>query len=240
MTDAVVPSWEGVRERRIARLQRVDVKLVIAVLIGLVSVTGAVITWKSSQLGEKAVDRDRQAVAETVLQEQSNANVETQLRDEQQAFQQYKEDLTNAQLLDAQSDRLLSLGLPVEAAQARDEAGVQREVANDLASLTFSTEYVKVDDATGLPSEFLIEQRRADLRRNDDQAAKVNPEQTVSQATDFRRRSQRLEGWTIPLVLAVVLLTIATITKNATARPWIASVAVVIYVASAGIGLLGD
>jgi hypothetical protein len=240
MTDAVVPSWEGVRERPLARLQRVDVKLVIAVLIGLVSVTGAVITWKSSQMGEKAVDRDRQAVAETVLQEQSNANVETQLRDEQQAFAQYKENLTNARLLDTQADRLAAAGLPVEAAQARDEAGVQREVANDLASLTFSTQYVTIDDATGLPTDFLIDQRRADLRRNDDQAAKVNPDQTVAQAVDFRRRSQRLEGWTIPLVLAVVLLTIATITKNARATPWIASVAVVIYVLSAGIALLGD
>ncbi|MEY2459872.1 MAG: hypothetical protein QOG30_1702 [Acidimicrobiaceae bacterium] len=240
MTDAVIPSWEGVRERRWARLQRVDAKLIIAVLIGLVSVTGAVITWKSSQLGEKAVDRDRQAVAETVLQEQSNANVETRLRDEQQAFAQYKENLTNAQLLDAQGDQLATAGLPVEAAQARDEAGALREVANDLASLTFSTQYVKIDDTTGLPTDFLLEQRRADLRRNDDQAAKVNPDQTVAQAIDFRRRSQRLEGWTIPLVLAVVLLTVATITKNAKARPWIASVAVVIYVLAAGIALFGD
>ena len=240
MTDAVIPSWEGVRERRWARLQRVDAKLIIAVLIGLVSVTGAVVTWKSSQLGEKAVDRDRQAVAETVLQEQSNANVETRLRDEQQAFAQYKEDLTNAQLLDTQADQLGTSGLAVEAAQARDEAGALREVANDLASLTFSTQYVKIDDTTGLPTDFLLDQRRADLRRNDDQAAKVNPDQTVVQAVDFRRRSQRLEGWTIPLVLAVVLLTVATITKNAKARPWIASVAVVIYVLSAGIALLGD
>ena len=28
MSDAVVPSWEGVRERRIARLRRIDAKLV--------------------------------------------------------------------------------------------------------------------------------------------------------------------------------------------------------------------
>src|SRR3954453_6582232 len=145
MTDAVVPSWEGVRERRWARLQRVDAKLVIAVLIGLVSVPGAVITWKSSQLGEKAVDRDRQAVSETVLQEQSNANVETQVRDEQQAFAQYKEDLTNAQLLDTQADRLSSAGLTAEATHARDEADTLREVADRLASLTFNISYVKVD-----------------------------------------------------------------------------------------------
>ena len=240
MTDAVVPSWEGVRERRLARLSRVDIKLVIAVLIGLVSVTGAVITWQSSQLGEKATDRDRQAVAETVLQEQSNANVETQVRDEQQAFAQYKEELTDAALLDTQADQLSAAGLPVEAAQARDEAGVQREVANNLATLTFNVSFVKFDDATGLPTDFLIDQRRADLRQNDSQAAKVNPDQTVAQAIDFRRRSQRLEGWTIPLVLSVVLLTLATITRNAKARPWIASCAVIIYVLSAGIALLGD
>src|SRR5258706_13047684 len=110
MSEGVVPSWEGVRERRIARLQRVDVKLLIAVLIGLVSVTGAVITWKSSQLGEKAVDRDRQAISETVLREQSNANVETRLPDEQQPFRQNKEDLTNAQLLDTQPDHLDASG----------------------------------------------------------------------------------------------------------------------------------
>lgn len=209
-------------------------------LIGLVSVTGAVITWKSSQLGEKAVDRDRQAVAETVLQEQSNANVETQVRDEQQAFAQYKEDLTNAQLLETQADTFDSSGLTVEAAQARDEAATLREVADRLASLTFNISYVKVDTTTNLPTEFLIDQRRADLRQNDDQASKVNPDQTVAQAVDFRKRSQRLEGWTIPLVVAVLLLTVATITRNARARPWLATVAVVIYVLSAGIALLGD
>src|SRR3954447_10197789 len=229
MTDAVVPSWEGVHERRLARLSRIDAKLVIAVLIGLVSVTGAVITWKSSQLGEKAVDRDRQAVSETVLQEQSNANVETQVRDEQQAFAQYKEDLTNAQLLDTQADAFTASGLAVEAAAARDEAATLREVADRLASLTFNISYVKTDPTTKLPTEFLIDQRRADLRQNDDQAANVNPDQTVAQATDFRRRSQRLEGCTIPLVVAVLLLTLATLTSNVRARPWIATVAVVIY-----------
>jgi len=240
MTDAVVPSWEGVRERRLARLQRFDIKLVIAVLIGLVSVTGAFFTWKSSQLGEKATDKDRQAIAETLLQEQSLANVETKLRDEQQAFVQYKEQLTNATLLDTEADRLDATGLTAEANQARDEAGVQREVANNLASLTLDTQYIEFDETTGVPKQFLVDLRRGDLRSNDDQAAKLNPDRTAQQAVDFRKRSQRLEGWTIPLVLAVVLLTIATITRNAAARPWIASVAVIIFLASAGIGLLGD
>jgi hypothetical protein len=174
------------------------------------------------------------------LQEQSNANVETQLRDEQQAFAQFKEHLTNATLLSTQADRLASAGLAAEAAQARDEAGTQREVANNLAALTFSTAYVQFDDTTGLPKDFLINERRADLRRNDNQATKVNPDQTVAQAIDFRRRSQRLEGWTIPLVFAVVLLTLATITRRVQARLWIAAAGVAIYVVSTGIAFIGE
>jgi hypothetical protein len=241
MTDAVVPSWEGVHERRMARLSRVDVKLVIAVLIGLVSVTGAFITWKSSQLGEKATDQDRLAIAETVLQEQNNADVENQLRDEQQAFVQFKQDLTNANLLETEADDLAKTGLNAEAAQARDEAAVLREVANNRASLTFDTSYVNFDEDSGVPTDFRIEDRRQDLRNDpSNEAAKVDPDRTAALAADYRRRTQRLEGWTIALVLAVVLLTLATITRNARARPWLASVAVVIYVLSTGIALIGD
>jgi hypothetical protein len=241
MTDAVVPSWEGVHERRLARLARVDVKLVIAVLIGLVSVTGAFITWKSSQLGEKATDQDRLAIAETVLQEQNNADVENQLRDEQQAFVQFKSDLTNARLLDTEADDLAKTGLNAEAAQARDEAAVLREVANNRASLTFDQSYVDFDEDTGVPTEFRTDDRRQDLRNDpSNEAAKVDPDRTAEQAADYRRRTQRLEGWTIALVLAVVLLTLATITRNVRARPWLASVAVVIYIASTSIALIGD
>jgi hypothetical protein len=228
-----------VRERRSSRLRRIDLKLVIAVLIGLVSVTGAVITWRSSQLGENATDKDRQAIAETVLQEQKNSDIETKVRDEQQAFAQYKEALTNASLLDAQAGTLDSAGLTTEAALARDQAGEQREIAFNLSSLTLITPYVKLDDK-GLPDEFLIDKARSDLQRNDQNVSRIDPAQTVAQAADLRRQSQRLEGWTIPLVLAVVLLTIATITRREQYRPWIASAAVVIFVVSATIAFVGD
>lgn len=239
MSETVVPSWAGVRETRWARLRRMDLKLVIAVLIGLVSVTGAVLTWRSSKLGENATDKDRQAIAETVLQEQSNAKVETQVRDEAQAFAQYKEDLTNSQLLDKQANDLAAAGFPDQATQARDQARELERVADTLAGLTFSLDYVDFDD-NGLAANFNIDKRRSDLRRADDQASQVNPDQTVQQAIDLRDRSQRLEGWTIPLVLSVVLLTIATITLRDRWRGWIAGGAVVIFVLAASIALLGD
>ena len=55
-------------------------------LIGLVSVTGAVLTWRSAQLGEYATDNDRQSVAETVRQEQDAADDEIALQDARTRF----------------------------------------------------------------------------------------------------------------------------------------------------------
>ncbi len=240
MSEAVVPSWAGVRETRWARIRRTDIRLVIAVLIGLVSVTGAVMTWRSSKLGENATDKDRQAVAETVLQEQSNANIETQVRNEAQAFEQYKEDLNNAQLLKQEGDSLEGQSFFIEADQARDQARELEQAAATLADNTFSLDYVQTDDTTKLPTAFLIDKRRVDLRRADEQAAQVHPDQTAQQARDLRSRSQRLEGWTILLVLSVVLLTIATISRSDRARIWIASSAVIIFVVAASVAFLGD
>jgi hypothetical protein len=240
MSEAVVPSWAGVRETRWARIRRVDVRLVIAVLIGLVSVTGAVMTWRSSKLGEKATDKDRQAVAETVLQEQSNANIETQVRNEAHAFEQYKEDLNNAQLLKQEGDSLENQSFFIEADQARDQARELQQAAATLADNTFSLDYVQTDDTSKLPTAFLIDKRRADLRRADEQAAQLHPDQTVQQAQDLRSRSQRLEAWTILLVLSVVLLTIATIIRSDRARIWIASSAVIIFLVAASVAFLGD
>ncbi|GEM_PF-1494443 len=240
MTDAVVPSWAGVRESRWYRLRRADVKLVIAVLIGLVSVTGAVITWRSSKLGENATDKDRQAIAETVLQEQSRANVETVLRNEQEAFSQYKEDLANVHLLNQQADNLASAGFTVEAAMARDQANELQRVADNLQTLNFSIDYVAGFDDNGVPTTFLVDKRREDLRRDDDRAARVQPDQTVAQANTLRSRSQRLEGWLIALVFAVVLLTYATITRRDILRVYLAGAAVVIYIVATVIAFVGD
>jgi hypothetical protein len=239
MSETVVPSWAGVRETRWARIRRLDLRLVIAVLIGLVSVTGAVMTWRSSKLSASATDKDRQAISETVLQEQSNAKVETEVRNEEQAFQQYKEDLRNAKLLTDQSSQLSQAGLAAQATDASDQAQELQQVAATIADRNFDLDYVSTD-SDDLPTTFNVDQLRADLRRDDDQTSRLHPDQTVQQAVDFRNDSQRLEGWTIPLVLSVVLLTFATITTQDRWRGWIALFAVVVFLLSAAIGLLGS
>jgi hypothetical protein len=214
-------------------------KLVIAVLIGLVSVSGAVMTWQSNQLSENATDSDRQAIAETVLQAQNDADVEIRLRSEQQAFAQFKEDVRNAALLTQQADALRSAGLTAEADAAQDEADELSELANQLSGLTIHPAFV-VQDENGLPESLDIDGLRTSLRASNDQAAKVNPKRTVEQAVEQRNESQRLDGWTIPLVASVLILTIAQITKRAPLRLPLTGVAVALYLFVTVVALVGD
>ena len=239
MTQPVVPSWDLTAHQARAKRRDAHLKLVIAVLIGLVSVSGAVMTWQSNQLSENATDSDRQAIAETVLQAQNDADVEIRLRSEQQAFAQYKENLRSAELLAQQAGALRSAGLTSEADAAQDEADELKELANQLSGLTLDTQFVAVDDA-GLPESLDIDALRTFLRASNDQAAKVNPKRTAADAVEQRNESQRLDGWTIPLVASVLILTIAQITKRARLRPALTGAAVILYVVVTGVALVGS
>jgi hypothetical protein len=219
-------AWTDVRYRRRWWARDGNQRILIAVLIALVSVTGAVLTWRAAQLDEDALDKDRQAVAETVLQQQSQVDVDTQLRAEQQAFAEYRADLTNADELDIEAERLAATD-PATAAELSDEAASLREVADHLAGLTFSLDYVIEDDEGGIT--FDLERRADDLERQDEAAVRANPGQAARHAVALRERSQRLVGWIIPLAVAVVLLTVAQILRRSRARLLLTGGAVVIY-----------
>jgi hypothetical protein len=239
VSEPVVPRWDVLEHQERAHKRDRVLKLVIAVLIGLVSVSGAVMTWQSNQLSENATDSDRQAIAETVLQAQNDADVEIRLRSEQQAFAQFKEDVRNAALLTQQADALRSAGLTAEADAAQDEADELSELANQLSGLTIHPAFV-VQDENGLPESLDIDGLRTSLRASNDQAAKVNPKRTVEQAVEQRNESQRLDGWTIPLVASVLILTIAQITKRAPLRLPLTGVAVALYLFVTVVALVGD
>ncbi len=205
-----------------------DAKSLIAVLIGVVSVTGAVVTWRAAILAELATDKDRQAVAETVLQQRNAASAEIVLEAEGRAFARYRADLVAADRLDEEADTLEKAGDQGRALEARNDAVVHRRVADELAQVRDFGPYVVEDDA-GNPVSLDTERRRDDLVRQDTEASQVDPVQTIGQGDDLRQRSQVLVGWIVVFVGAVVLLTIAQIVGNRILRSGFAGVAVVVY-----------
>lgn len=221
----------------------IDLKLVIAVLIGLVSVTGAVLTWRSAQLSEQATDKDRQAIAETVRQEQDAANDEITLQDARSRVAAHAAALAEADLLDQQADRFDAAGDAETADDLDDEADELRVVAErylqgGTTSLAL-VDYVTLDEATG--GRALDESKlRNDLRALSQAESQVDPSQTVREANRLRDDSQRLDGWLIPLVSAIVLLTLAQVSRAHLLRLALTGAGTAVWVAAAVLAFGGS
>jgi hypothetical protein len=190
-----------------------DQRLVIPVLIGLVSVTGAVVTWQSALASEKATDADRQAVAETVQVSQAAADVEIVVQDAIVRFADHAASLVNAELLEADADRFRAVGNEAAAELAADEAVSERAVARRVleGGSVLLADYV---DSSGAEPFFDSVQLRTDLIETVGRELQVDPEQTKAEANDLREESERLDAWLIALVGAVVLLTFAQISRR--------------------------
>lgn len=210
---AARPSWE--RAPALAR-RSLDIKLVIAVLIGLVSVTGAAVAWQSAIAGEKATDKDRQAVAETVTVEQSRADSEIILQDARARFAQHAIDIVNAGLLEQQAEAARAAGDDDRAAAATDEAVELRSVASRVLEgglgPVLLAEYVTEGVDGGRPT-FDEARLSDDLDRIAAAQNRLDPIQTIRDADRLRRDSERFDRWLIFIVGAVVLLTLAQISK---------------------------
>lgn len=220
------------------RLPAIEAKVVIVALIGVVSVSGALLTWQAALLGEEATDRDRQSLAETVNTEQVAARINARVETELQAFAQFKQDLVLAAGLASTADRLTDQGRDDEAADAAEAANVRREVADNLALLTFPLDYVDGDQDTGEVA-FDERRRRDDLVRAESAELRVDPDVTAAEADERRDESQRLVGLIIPLALAVFVLTLAQLMRSARLRPLVAGVGVVVWLGAGFTAIFG-
>lgn len=235
------PAWPTTVAAQARRT--VDLKLVIAVLIGLVSVTGAVVAWRSAILSEQATDKDRQAVAETVRQEQDAANDEITLQDARGRVAAHAAALANAEILVQQADRFAAAGDDVAARAATDEAAEQRAIADSVLlggpTTLVLAEYVIVDPDTGrrvLDAGTLAD----DLRALSQAQSQVDPSQTVREANRLRDESQRFDGWLVPLVTAIVLLTLAQVSSARPLRLGLTGAGTAVWVVSAVLAFGGS
>ena len=215
-----------------------DLKSIIAILIGLVSVTGAVVTWRAALLSEYATDNDRQAVAETALRQRAEVNGRLEVGAQERAFARYRSDIIAADRLDEDADALRAQGRVVEARAVENEATARRKEADELAALSGFSQYLSEDEG-GLPT-FDAERSRQDIVRDDVEAAQVDPVQTAERADDLRAHSQRLVGWIVVFVAAVVLLTLGQVINVKVIRAGLAGLGVIVYaVATVGALLAG-
>lgn len=237
--EPVRPAWDRLPSR--AR-RTIDLKVVIAVLIGLVSVTGAVVAWQSSLAGEKATDKDRQAVAESVTVAQAEADADVIVQDARVRFADHTAAVVSARLLEEQADRFASSGNQDAARAAADEAieqgALARRVLEGSNAPVLLSEYV--DDGDGTAAPVFDEARfRDDLERISVDTNQVDPTQTVVEARRLRADGQRLDGWLIAMVGAIVVLTMAQISKPKVLRLGLAGAGTAIWLVSTAIAFGG-
>jgi hypothetical protein len=227
----VRPSWAGLtEEQKEAKKRELNAKLVIAVLIGLVSVTGAVMTWRSAQLGENATDGDRLTLAQTVQQRKDEADNELTVQDARRTVAQVANSVRASAVLTLQAESFD--GRDDDAAQdAREEAEEQTVLAQGYLS-SFDAPVPLTDYVTINGADVAFDQQgfRDDLRALSQSEAQANPDLTARSANELRDRSQHYDAWRIPLGGAVVLLAVAQIVGQKSIRLGLAGLATVVWI----------
>jgi hypothetical protein len=228
--------------------KHLEIKIVIAVLIGLVSVTGAVLTWKANQFDENATDNDRLAIAQTVQLRQTEATVDARVRDEELAFEQFRQLKTDAASLHSQADDLRKQVTSASGsgattlstlAQSADTQAAQLEAqANTLSTDGFNPNAVTLD-ANKDPVAYDTTARRESLFIETKQTPDFDPTVTAHKAVELRQKGQRLSGLAIFLVGAVVLLTFAQLSRKKKGRNALLGMAMAVYAVSTVLVFVG-
>ncbi|MGH2811180.1 MAG: hypothetical protein ACRDI1_00515 [Actinomycetota bacterium] len=205
----------------------------IAIAIGLISVAGAVATWRAANLGSAATDADRRAVLEAAAKEQSRSTTEMRVRSNETYFARARANREAADALESLADETGDLE---EAGELRNEAQALRDVADNLENLTF-VGYATQDDAGG--ETFDQERNRRDLLKSDAESFQANPRKTAAEADALRLRSERLVAWIAIFALCIVLLSVGQVLGGRYRAP-LAGIGMAVFVAGATLALIGE
>lgn len=233
--EAIPPAGEPPRSDRLS----LRLKALIPILIGFISVSGAVATWQVSRLGSAASDADDQAISESITAAKDDARAELQLRSEQSAYARYRGDVAAADSLRELATKARDeLGNEQAATAYEDEAQVLDAIADKLSELSFNVGYVQGEEGQETYDE---ETRRRDLvavEQGSRNALAVNPRQTAAVADKLRNRSQRLVGWIVVFTFAILFLALAQM--SASRRVLLAGAGLGIYVIAVIGAILGE
>ena len=187
-------------------------RTVVAVLIAVTSILGAVVAWRASVSSSDAGDLDEQATQELVLQEQELASIEGLVANDQRLFARYQEHILAWRILLRQADetRQSDVGLAdALKAQAAGELALARSLRRFFQGGTpdFGDEEGKVV----YDREFVMN----NLRANNPELAELDPDATFALAEEEHDRTVRLVGVFTLVIVALFFLTIAQFAREA-------------------------
>ena len=212
----------------------------IALLIGIGTITVGVFTWRAGQIGSAASFDDRSAVGQQVDVENARIDVAVEAARQARQYDVYLAEYAVAAALDSDADELQSSGDVELAATTRNQAVGRREAATARATAAgvFGPSTLATDpgEVSTEPLPFDLETRIELLTLEEatglDSAGDLDPQARADEADDIRDRIRNLAYWVGVLLIAVVLLTAAEVTVSKRIRRSGLAVGVLLIAAS--------
>jgi hypothetical protein len=179
-------------------------KTIVAVLIAVTSILGAIVAWRASESSTAARGVDEQAIQELVLQEQELASIEGLVANDQRLFARYQEHILAWRVLLTQSRATKNQDL---SDALRSQAFAELSLARSLRRF-FQGSVPDFGDEEGKVAydrEFVL----ANLKANDPELRALDPGATFQEAEAEHGRSMLLAAMFTLVVVALFFLTIA-------------------------------
>jgi len=198
---------------------------VIAFLIGAATVVAAIFGWRAAAIGSTAAYDDRQSISETIKVEQQRIDIGIAVVGDTREHTRYLADYAAAAELENQAAALAAAGSGAAAQSNRTEAELLRATATERAVAAGVFGRFSVQDdlrrPTATPRPFSLDERaatrRAEASTGLDSPGKLDPGNWADEAEGIRDRINGLAVWSLVLLVAVLLFTVAQV--NSRHRP---------------------
>lgn len=188
-------------------LRKIRLQTVVGVLIVVVSVLSAVVTWRAAEASGIASDRDRQARQDLLLQRQTLALNEADAAHEAEVYESFAEHVHGAEDFERRAAGI-SRTDPAGARALSVEAQEERAVARALNPL-FATPPVTAEGRIGHSREDALTFANA----IDDELRELHPGQLRSSADRARSKWVHLVAVDTALIAAIFLLTLSQLIR---------------------------
>jgi hypothetical protein len=200
--------------RRIADLARANPETALGLLILVLAVTGAYVTWQAANASGNASGLQQQARQETVLSDYYRDQIRTVVSYEERLAESFRSHVALANELDADA-RQIRTADPSRAVELTDMAQEERAVARSF-QLLFSF-------GSPVPAYEADNALRIAIA-GDTQLQDLQPKHLSASADRARERRTWLGGVDIALIAAIFFLTLAQLVPGM--RPWFARVGI--------------
>jgi hypothetical protein len=200
--------------RRIADLARANPETALGLLILVLAVTGAYVTWQAANASGNASGLRQQARQATVLSDYYRDQIRTAVSYEERLAESFRSHVALANGLDGDARRIRTAD-PNKAAELVDRAQEERGVARSLELLFILQSPVPSYEA----DKVLRIETAADFRLQD-----LQPKPLTASANRARERRTWLGVVDIALIAAIFFLTLAQLVPSL--RAWFARVGI--------------